>query len=791
MTTPTWTRKIEDIAEALHHAQGECVVLIGAGCSKSAGIPLAGALIREVERSYAAAFARVPEADRRNYNKVMAALTTNQRRGLLDPHIDAARVNWAHLALAQLFATRKVDRVLTVNFDPLLVRACAMAGLFPAIYDLATTERFREAHIAPRSLFYLNGQHTGFVTLNTEDELNRHHKRLRDIVHNTGTRRTWIVVGYSGDADPLLDVLAEREIFEGGLYWVGHDATPSSDLERKLLSAGKDAFYLGGQDADRFFTELAQRLGCFPPALLANPFSHVETLVTTHIDFSTGGDSGLYHEETLKRLIAKANEAMPEWERDANVNDWLLAGKYQLVLEWYAGLPNPNDEESSFAAWAHVDLGNRDAADAAKCADCDLPAARRLWKTAGEHHSQALVLKPDKHAAAYNLGNVLAAEAQAVAPTDLAEARRLWATASQRYIQALAIKPDKHEALHNWGNALAAEAKAVAPTDLTEARRLWTTAAERYAQALAIKPDKHDAANNWATALDAEAKAVAPTNLATARSLWSAADERFAQALAIKPDMHAAAYNWGNAKAVEAWAVASIDLAEARRLWAAAAEQYAQALAIKLDKHQAAFNWGTALHYEARAVAPTDLIEARRLWTAAEALYAEAFAIAPDKHDIANSWGLVLTTAAQAVAPTDLAEARRLWAAAGERYAQALEIKPDMHEATNNWCAMLTTQYHFLKPSAPDDAATLLDQAELLAIRPGSATYNLACVLSLKGDLPAALDWLNKAHTAGTLPTTDHLRTDPDLAPLRADPTFQAWWREVFGPDEPLDAPAA
>jgi hypothetical protein len=168
---------------------------------------------------------RVPEADRRNYNKVMAALTTNQRRGLLDPHIDAARVNWAHLALAQLFATGKVDRVLTVNFDPLLVRACAMAGLFPAIYDLATTERFREAHIAPRSLFYLNGQHTGFVTLNTEDELKRHHQRLRDIVHNTGTRRTWVVVGYSGDADPLLDVLAEREIFEGGLYWVGHDAT--------------------------------------------------------------------------------------------------------------------------------------------------------------------------------------------------------------------------------------------------------------------------------------------------------------------------------------------------------------------------------------------------------------------------------------------------------------------------------------------------------------------------------------------------------------------------------------
>ena len=655
MTSPTWTRKIEDIAEALHHAGGQCVVLIGAGCSKSAGIPLAGELIREVEQKLPNAHKRVPEADRRNYNKVMAALTTNQRRGLLDPHIDAARVNWAHLALAQLFATGKVDRVLTVNFDPLLVRACAMAGLFPAIYDLATTERFREAHIAPRSLFYLNGQHTGFVTLNTEDELKRHHQRLRDIVHNTGTRRTWVVVGYSGDADPLLDVLAEREIFEGGLYWVGHDTTPSPALEKKLLGAGKDAFYLGGQDADRFFTELAQRLGCFPPDLLVRPFSHVETLVTTHIDFSTGGDAGRQHEEALKRLIAKANAAMPEWERDADVKAWLLAGEYQRVVDWYAGLSTPSDEDRGFAAWAHVDLGNRDAADAAKYVESDLPAARRLW-----------------------------------------------AAAAERYAQALAIKPDMHEAANNWGTALNAEARAVAPTDLAEARHLWAAAAERYAQALAIKPDKHDAAYNWGYALDDEARAVAPT-----------------------------------------------DLAEARRLWAAAAERYAQALAIKPDKHEAAYNWGSALDDEARAVAPTDL-----------------------------------------------AEARRLWAAAAERYAQALAIKPDVHEAANNWCAMLSTQYHLLKPSAPDEAAPLLDQAEQLALRaeslhPGADTYNLACIRSLKGDLPAALETLRTAHAAGTLPDATHLRADPDLAPLRTDPAFQTWWRELFGADEPLDAPAA
>ena len=61
---------------------------------------------------------------------------------------------------------------------------------------------------------------------------------------------------------------------------------------------------------------------------------------------------------------------------------------------------------------------------------------------------------------------------------------------------------------------------------------------------------------------------------------------------------------------------------------------------------------------------------------------------------------------------------------------------------------------------------------------------------SRKGDLPAALETLRSAHAANALPDAAHLRTDPDLAPLRADPAFQTWWRELFGPDEPLDAPA-
>ncbi|MBP8265931.1 MAG: hypothetical protein KAX47_05210 [Zoogloea sp.] len=829
-----WKRKIEDVAEAVRAANGVCVVLIGAGCSRSAGIPLAGELIREVEKNIPSAYRRA--SDPRNYNKVMAELNTMQRRYLLDRHIEAARINWAHLALAQLFVREKIDRILTVNFDPLVVRACALVGLFPAIYDLATAESFRKAHIAPRSVFYLNGQHTGFVTLNTEDELERHRKRLKSIVEDTGTRRTWIVVGYSGAADPLLDTLAENELFEGGLYWIGHAAEPDPAVRDKLLEAGKDAFYVGGQDADAFFTELARRLESFPPALIVRPFSHISTIVGL-IDFSTGGDSGKQLEAALNTQIQRAEALVAELESRSNAQSWLVAGEFQQVLDWYERIPSPEDADKEIAAWALIESGNASDEQANSLFATDLAEARLLWSEAGRRYAQALAIKGDMHEAANNWGYTLDSEASALAATDLTEARRLWSEAGQRYAQVLAIKGDKHEAAYNWGNALDAEASAVAATDLTEARRLWSEAGKRYAQALAVKEDKHEAACNWGAALNAEASAVAATDLTEARRLWSEAGQRYAQALAIKEDKHEAAYNWGNALHIEAsvlaatdltearrlwseagqryaqvlaikgdkheaannWgyvlnaeasALAATDLTEARRLWSEAGRRYAQALAIKGDMHDAAYNWGIALNAEASAVAATDLMEARRLWSEAGRRYAQALAIKGDKHEAAYNWGAALNAEASAVAATDLTEARRLWSEAGQRYAQALAVKEDKHEAANNWGNAYLCQYQALRAVDADEAVRCLDEGERILLqaegmKEGSAAYNLACVAALRGNVDAALAWLRLSREKGELPSASHIRADRDFDGIRAAPAFVAGWQALFGPDEP------
>ena len=95
-------RTIDDIAEAMSPHGGtprRCSVLLGAGCSISAGIPSAAEIVRHIQTHFPAAYAR---ASSHNYPDCMAALERGVRRDLVGSYIDKAKINWAHLALAQL-----------------------------------------------------------------------------------------------------------------------------------------------------------------------------------------------------------------------------------------------------------------------------------------------------------------------------------------------------------------------------------------------------------------------------------------------------------------------------------------------------------------------------------------------------------------------------------------------------------------------------------------------------------------------------------------------------------------
>ena len=250
------------------------VLLAGAGSSYQAGIPLARGFVDDIKARFPEEYER---AVKKTYPICMGELSASDRHDLISEYIDKAKINWAHISIAQLMRAGYVDRVLTTNFDPLVTRACALLNFYPAVYDMAVVRRgFVADYVRDQAVFHLHGQRDGFVQLHRKDEVDALAEAIEPLFDDTARNRCWIVIGYSGANDPVFRALADRPDFPNRLFWVGfRDEQPSAAVKAALLDAGKDVHWISGYDPDTFLLQLASRLGCFPPGFFAKPFTHL------------------------------------------------------------------------------------------------------------------------------------------------------------------------------------------------------------------------------------------------------------------------------------------------------------------------------------------------------------------------------------------------------------------------------------------------------------------------------------------------------------------------------------
>jgi hypothetical protein len=272
-----WT--VDQIAQVLKRnldkkSPTRTALLVGAGCSYQAGIPLARGFVEEIQKRYQAEYDRATE---KTYPVCMGELSASDRHDLICEYIDQAKINWAHISIAQLMRAGYVDRVLTTNFDPLVTRACALLNFYPAVYDMAVVRKgFLADFVRDQAVFHLHGQRDGFVQLHRKEEVDALAEAIEPLFDDTARNRCWIVIGYSGVNDPVFRALADRPEFPNRLFWIGfRSEQPSDEVKKALLDAGKDAHWLSGYDPDTFLVQLAGRLGCFPPGFFAKPFTHL------------------------------------------------------------------------------------------------------------------------------------------------------------------------------------------------------------------------------------------------------------------------------------------------------------------------------------------------------------------------------------------------------------------------------------------------------------------------------------------------------------------------------------
>lgn len=264
-----------DVVHALRaarRAKRPATLLIGAGCSATAGIPTAHGIVERIAREFPAAYER---AGRGGYAACMNELSEGVRRDIIREYVAAAKINWAHIAIAQLLKEGFVGQVLTTNFDPLLQRACALTGVSPAVYDLASAPRLVHHFVEPPAIFHLHGQHSGFMLLNTEAKMTEHARVLTPLFDRLGGGQPWIVAGYSGVTDPVFSAFANIPHFDYDAFWIGYEDSVDPHVE-KLVTSEKGLHWIPGQDADTFFSDVARELECFPPLFLGQPFTHLQ-----------------------------------------------------------------------------------------------------------------------------------------------------------------------------------------------------------------------------------------------------------------------------------------------------------------------------------------------------------------------------------------------------------------------------------------------------------------------------------------------------------------------------------
>jgi hypothetical protein len=272
---------VEDLGRLLKEGK-ECgrpaTVLLGAGASKSAGIPLARDLAEEATRKY-------PGETRaqagKGYAAVMDCLNASQQAKIIEPHVAKARLNAAHAFLADLVRTEYVDLILTTNFDSLASLALTYAGEPHYEYDIANLRHFYVSVLRPPAVLYLHGRFGAFVNVHSPEraaELGPSIKLICDYL----VGRTVIVVGYSGEVgDPVFAGLCSVPQFSRGLVWTYHgDAEPKSHVkDGLLLDHRKACYYMRNQPADLLFPRLCAAVGVESLAPWRRPFTFLNSVL--------------------------------------------------------------------------------------------------------------------------------------------------------------------------------------------------------------------------------------------------------------------------------------------------------------------------------------------------------------------------------------------------------------------------------------------------------------------------------------------------------------------------------
>jgi hypothetical protein len=235
----------------------------GAGASVGAGVPSAKDLTTQVLDRFGYLMDKSAVADGVSpFSDAFCKLVPLGRKLFIHEAMGMTRgINPAHRIAARLNAEGWINLLLTSNFDDLLLRAARETGdENPWVVDLRNDMDTEAEAMRPGSLVYLNGVANSYRICGKSQAPEALIRSQRKAFLRAATNSVVIVLGVSGDHDPLFEFFTENLDYPHGLFWVTHSETPPDHITKKILSI-KNAGFFGGHDADEFMKDLASGLG--------------------------------------------------------------------------------------------------------------------------------------------------------------------------------------------------------------------------------------------------------------------------------------------------------------------------------------------------------------------------------------------------------------------------------------------------------------------------------------------------------------------------------------------------
>ena len=735
------TSTIEELAYLIKQAKEERlpqpIVFLGAGASKTGGVPLAYDIIKDIlEKFKESPKIKFLKDEEKTYAKLMECLTPFERNKLLKGYIDCAKINVTHIYLAQLIVEGFVDYVLTVNFDNLMLRALALFNNFPATYDMAILKDLTTTSFKEKSVVYLHGQHHGLWLLNTQEEMAKVNEIIPPILNSIKDQRPWIFIGYSGE-DPIFEHITKLGRFDNGLYWVTYNNNIPNELvcNKLLEKANTNTFLIKGYDSDSFILKLCSELKLPQPKIIDKPFSSLKHTLENIVDIDDKEHFKGVKErlEIVKKDVKLAIQQFELGKIDANKNlkqdidikllkkqiiDVIIKEEFNqneinLLDETISRL---NDEEikSSMA-----NLYNSWGIQIKKLAK--MKSDEVLYKESFEKYQKATELNPKYDSAFYNWGTTI---------YDLAKLKNdevLYKESFEKYQKSTELNPKKDSTFYNWGIAIYELAK------LKNDEVLYKESFEKYQKATELNPKKDSAFYNWGIAIHVLAK------LKNDEGLYKESFEKYQKATELNPKKDSAFYNWGNA---------IMELAKLKNdegLYKESFEKYQKTTELNPKDDSVFYNWGIAIY---------DLAKLKNN----EALYKESFEkyqkateLNPKKDYAFYNWGIAIKELAK------LKNDENLYKESFEKYQKATELNPKYDSAFYNW------GYAIMELAKLKNDMIFFEQCfEKLnkAVELGGRSYNLACAYAVKKDKNKALEILENSLKKNEIETSFVERDD-------------------------------